>query len=565
MITNVAFNDSRKGTISAYATYCINPSKKHSEQTSDKERLVAFECNGALETPDARLANAFERDIRDFNRQWKQGRKLKDTSKDAVLGVISFGENDDVTPESALALAKEAVSRAMPGTRKTMFAVHNDANVLHVHFVASVVDMETGKAYAPTGEYGAMYRSWERVNEALEQENPGILQNVQQRYSEAKRDQSRSVEIKATKYASVKQVARAGLDSRPDVDLKTRVLEAYDSSTTFDEYLDNLELAGVRVVPNMGETKCSGLSYALLNDHDNRATKGSEFGKKFSFNNLSKEKNYDVHQHLGRLQQLREQTPHPTPARDSGTANHERRFGGVDAGTASHRHIVENAPRNVAGVGLGRTGESGKPHADRAEQRPQERGERPPTVVVRPDGHHRRVGASGQDLGQLTQAVSSVSTTPAPREFDLFDGQPSAVGAGLGHHQNASRAPTQLRNGKPLEHGAGVVPRGGRSGGPVVEGLGADEGSTRTIVGASPVAPSPAEATKRDSLQLSTEGHDLSDLSKIAAQALGYTEDYLGPDPSEQRSGLVQVDRTTGEWDKPTQHSEKKGDSYGFN
>ena len=42
-------------------------------------------------------------------------------------------------------------------------------------------------------------------------------------------------------------------------------------------------------------------------------------------------------------------------------------------------------------------------------------------------------------------------------------------------------------------------------------------------------------------------------------------EDYLGPDPSEQRSGLVQVDRTTGEWDEPAQHSKKKGDSYGFN
>lgn len=555
MITNVAFNDSKKGTISAYATYCINPSKKHSEQTSDKERLVAFECNGALETPDARLANAFERDIRDFNRQWKQGRKLKDTSKDAVLGVISFGENDDVTPESALALAKEAVSRAMPGTRKTMFAVHNDANVLHVHFVASVVDMETGKAYAPTGEYGAMYRSWERVNEALEQENPGILQNVQQRYSEAKRDQSRSVEVKATKYASVKQVARAGLDSRPDVDLKTRVLEAYDSSTTFDEYLDNLELAGVRVVPNMGETKCSGLSYALLNDHDNRATKGSEFGKKFSFNNLSKEKNYDVHQHLGRLQQLREQTPHPTTARDPGTANHERRLGRLDAGAGSHRHIVENAPRSTHAAGAGNVGYVGAQLPERAAGRPGELG-------GRPGGNQLGVHPAQQNDGRPTHVAT---TTPAPREFDLTDGQPSAVGAGLGHHQNASRAPTQLRNGKPLEHGAGVVPRGGRSGGPVVEGLGADEGSTRTIVGSSPVAPSPAEATKRDSLQLSTEGHDLSDLSKIAAQALGYTEDYLGPDPSEQRSGLVQVDRTTGEWDKPTQHSEKKGDSYGFN
>ena len=554
MITNVAFNDSRKGTISAYATYCINPSKKHSEQTSDKERLVAFECNGALETPDARLANAFERDIRDFNRQWKQGRKLKDTSKDAVLGVISFGENDDVTPESALALAKEAVSRAMPGTRKTMFAVHNDANVLHVHFVASVVDMETGKAYAPTGEYGAMYRSWERVNEALEQENPGILQNVQQRYSEAKRDQSRSVEVKATKYASVKQVARAGLDSRPDVDLKTRVLEAYDSSTTFDEYLDNLELAGVRVVPNMGETKCSGLSYALLNDHDNRATKGSEFGKKFSFNNLSKEKNYDVHQHLGRLQQLREQTPHPTTARDPGTANHERRLGRLDAGAGSHRHIVENAPRSTHAAGAGNVGYVGAQLPERAAGRPGELG-------GRPGGNQLGVHPAQQNDGRPTHVAT---TTPAPREFDLTDGQPSAVGAGLGHHQNASRAPTQLRNGKPLEHGAGVVPRGGRSGGPVVEGLGADEGSTRTIVGSAPVAPSPAEATKRDSLQLSTEGHDLSDLSKIAAQALGYTEDYLGPDPSEQRSGLVQVDRTTGEWDEPGQHRKNKGDDYGF-
>lgn len=556
MITNVAFNDSKKGTISAYATYCINPSKKHSEQASDKERLVAFECNGALEAPDARLANAFERDIRDFNRQWKQGRKLKDTSKDAVLGVISFGENDDVTPESALALAKEAVSRAMPGTRKTMFAVHNDANVLHVHFVASVVDMETGKAYAPTGEYGAMYRQWERVNEALEQENPGILQNVQQRYSEAKRDQSRSVEIKATKYASVKQVARAGLDSRPDVDLKTRVLEAYDTSTTFDEYLDNLDLAGVRVVPNMGQSKCSGLSYALLNDHDNRATKGSEFGKQFSFNNLSKAKNYDVNQHLGRLQQLREQTPHPTTARDPGTANHERRFGGLDTGTGSHRHIVENAPRSTHAAGAGNVGYVGAQLPERAAGRPGELG-------GRPGGNQLGVHPAQQNDGRPTHVAT---TTPAPREFDLTDGQPSAVGAGLGHPSNANRAPaTQPQRGGNGLHldGSGLRPASGSR--HVAHVSGAHEGIARTIVGAAPVAPSPAEATKRDSLQLSTEGHDLSDLSKIAAQALGYTEDYLGPDPSEQRSGLVQVDRTTGEWDKPAQHSEKKGDSYGFN
>lgn len=518
MITNVSFNDSKKGTISAYATYCINPSKKHSEQTSDKERLVAFECNGALETPDARLANAFERDIRDFNRQWKQGRKLKDTSKDAVLGVISFGENDDVTPESALALAKEAVSRAMPGTRKTMFAVHNDANVLHVHFVASVVDMETGKAYAPTGEYGAMYRSWERVNEALEQENPGILQNVQQRYSEAKRDQSRSVEIKATKYASVKQVARAGLDSRPDVDLKTRVLEAYDTSTTFDEYLDNLELAGVRVVPNMGETKCSGLSYALLNDHDNRATKGSEFGKQFSFNNLSKAKNYDFNEHFGRLQQLREQTPHPTAARDAGPANHESRLGRLDAGTGSHRHIVENALHSTHAAGTGNVGYVGAQLSRRTDGRPSELG-------GRPSGNQLSVHPAQQNDGRPSEAAShtaSASTTPAPREFDITDGQPSAGGTGFGHHQNARRAPTQLRTGKPLEHGIGVVHRGGGGGGPLVEGLGANASTARTIVGSAPVATSPAAATKPDSLQLSAEGQDVSHLSKVEAQSLGY-------------------------------------------
>ena len=46
MITNVAFNDAKKGRIASYATYCITPSKAHVAQTSDKERLVAFECNG---------------------------------------------------------------------------------------------------------------------------------------------------------------------------------------------------------------------------------------------------------------------------------------------------------------------------------------------------------------------------------------------------------------------------------------------------------------------------------------------------------------------------------------
>ena len=67
-----------------------------------------------------------------------------------------------------------------------------------------------------------------------------------------------------------------------------------------------------------------------------------------------------------------------------------------------------------------------------------------------------------------------------------------------------------------------------------------------------------AEAASRRGLTLSEHLERVSD-----EQSAG--EDYLGPDPSAQQGGLVQVDRTTGEWDKPTQHSKKKGDSYGFN
>lgn len=526
MITNVAFNDAKKGRIASYATYCITPSKAHVAQTSDKERLVAFECNGVLETPDARLVDAFEREIKTFNRQWKQGRKLKETSKDAVVGVISFGENDDVNPDSALALAKEAVSRAMPGTRKTMFAVHNDANVLHVHFIASTVDMETGKAYAPTGEYGAMYRSWERVNEALELENPTLLQHVQQRYSEAA-DLTRVVQVKATKYASTKQVERAGIETRPDVDLKQQIIEAYEQSPDFTAYLDNLELAGVRVVPNMGATKCSGLSYALLNDHDNRAIKGSELGKKFSFNNLSKEKNYDYEQHFGRLQDLRDQTPRPTAARDTRAANNESRFRGFDPGAASHQRIIE-APatggdsRAFTIVGVG---------SDDAAARGQASGKRGYSQNGQGHRQHSELGIGHAEPNQ----------TPRAGEFDHGTSQPKPDGKALDLNRRPDLEADTRTGGSIVRAntGGGVDLHVGRDGhllgGAVVAGSDADAEGT-----------GPA---KRDSVQLQNEGSaDAPHLSAVK-KALGdppLTDEELAQG---QGQGLVFSERDPNQVD----------------
>ena len=522
MITNVAFNDAKKGRIASYATYCITPSKSHVAQTSDKERLVAFECNGVLETPDAGLVDAFEREIKTFNRQWKQGRKLKETSKDAVVGVISFGENDDVNPDSALALAKEAVSRAMPGTRKTMFAVHNDANVLHVHFIASTVDMETGKAYAPTGEYGAMFRSWERVNEALELENPTLLQHVQQRYSEAA-DLTRVVQVKATKYASTKQVERAGIETRPDVDLKQQIIEAYEQSPDFATYLDNLELAGVRVVPNMGATKCSGLSYALLNDHDNRAIKGSELGKKFSFNNLSKEKNYDYEQHFGRLQDLRDQTPRPTAARDTRAANNESRFRGFDPGAESHQRIIE-APatggdsRTFTIVGVG---------SDDAAARGQASGK--PGYSQNGQGHRQH--------SELGNGHAEPNQTPRAGEFDLGTSQPEPDGKALDRNRRPDlEADTRTGTVRAVIRGGGVHNAGWD--GHRIHGA---------LVDVSAADTEDAGTAKRDSVQLQNEGSaDAPHLSAVK-KALG--DPPLTDEELAQGQGLVFSERDPNQVD----------------
>lgn len=73
----------------------------------------------------------------------------------------------------------------------------------------------------------------------------------------------------------------------------------------------------------------------------------------------------------------------------------------------------------------------------------------------------------------------------------------------------------------------------------------------------------PLEEVEALAEDASKKGRTLAEHLERQNEEQPYEYDF-GPDPSEQRSGLVQVDRTTGEWDEPGQHRKTMGDDYGF-
>lgn len=346
MITNVEFNNVRKGSIASYAKYCVSPKEQElaNHHPVGDERLEAFYCTN-MTTIDAQTslkdkrtwAKQFETDIRAWNEEHKKGRPLtkrgekKDKAADfesnqCVLGTISFGVDDKVTKEQAMAFAIESIQNVMPGTRQMMVAIHGDGQVMHAHFIVSVVDLETGKAYAPQGEYRAMYNQWELENERMELHYPDILEHVQQREAVAIQERkaalaqgiegfesTRTTRVNQLSHGSHQQIFKREMELSevPEANLRTQFLLAcQESNKDFGALLDNLSDRGILVVPNMGTEKVGGLAIAFrdeLPDLDGKykgllkTTKLSTYGKDYGWKNLSKDFNYDPSKHLDRL------------------------------------------------------------------------------------------------------------------------------------------------------------------------------------------------------------------------------------------------------------------------
>lgn len=540
MITNVEFNNVRKGSIASYAKYCVSPKEQElaNHHPVGDERLEAFYCTN-MTTIDAQTslkdkrtwAKQFETDIRAWNEEHKKGRPLtkrgekKDKAADfesnqCVLGTISFGVSDKVTKEQAMAFAIESIQNVMPGTRQMMVAIHGDGQVMHAHFIVSVVDLETGKAYAPQGEYRAMYNQWELENERMELHYPDILEHVQQREAvaiqERKAALAQGIEgFESTRTTRVTQLSHGthqkifkreeGIAQAPEADLRREFLLACDESDhDFEALLDNLEARNIRVFPNMGTEKVGGLSIAFrdeLPDKDGKlkTTKLSTYGKDYGWKNLSKDFNYDRDKHNGRLKECRDEA-------DRAAANCRAIATGIDLNSGTNNAVPTstatldglNAIANRADEFSYTSGGPTEGHGETLPGHGKHEGRQPNGVgkgskqdhtgITRPDPS---AGSDGRKQGSITNGNADLdgvrSELPSTDDYRRIrpenDRQPNGIGHGANHTNEDPAQTSSGRSGKPDYSVRSDGANSGIDGGMVDNGTGQTTGIDGTEAG----------------------------------------------------------------------------------
>ncbi|MGZ0782548.1 relaxase/mobilization nuclease domain-containing protein [Pseudomonas saponiphila] len=171
--------------------------------------------------------------------------------------MVSFDPSDKITPEQALAIAKELYSDTHGLNREHAFAVHTDTKQIHVHFIWAPRDFNN-KIYNQVDDYLIIEQ---RLTE-LEKKH-GLLQ-VTNRKSlnpdlETKPQESRNE--KALEVRGVKSYKKQ---------FKAEIEKAFIGVTTTTAFLANLHKQGFDIIPN-GQN-----AYSL--EKEGQVFKSSELG-----------------------------------------------------------------------------------------------------------------------------------------------------------------------------------------------------------------------------------------------------------------------------------------------
>ena len=175
--------------------------------------------------------------------------------------MVSFDPSDKITPEQALAIAKELYSDTHGLNREHAFAVHTDTKQIHVHFIWAPRDFNN-KIYNQVDDYLIIEQ---RLTE-LEKKH-GLLQ-VTNRKSlnpdlETKPQESRNE--KALEVRGVKSYKKQ---------FKAEIEKAFIGVTTTTAFLANLHKQGFDIIPN-GQN-----AYSL--EKEGQIFKASELGIQYS-------------------------------------------------------------------------------------------------------------------------------------------------------------------------------------------------------------------------------------------------------------------------------------------
>lgn len=309
MITNV-HRAKAASDIQRYIRYTIAPKKnKTNEHYQPGERLLSVESDNFLLGSNIQYNKTSHKVTDEFIKWNTEKRNNRPQPKSpAVLGVISFSEADTekfystkedgtkyLDHQKIIDIAREAVAVTMGGNRLMYFALHGDTKTLHVHFAATMVDSQ-GKIYDGSkmvNEDGKKvsvrdFRQWEITNEGLEQKYG--LDRVEHRKAFEHEGEHRQTQV-ARLSNQVKHLLEKG-EIAPSLDLATELDFAYTNcNKQFDKFLELTQERGIRIKPNMNETKINGFAFAI-GDMDGYI-KASDLGNRYKWAKLSKDLNYD--------------------------------------------------------------------------------------------------------------------------------------------------------------------------------------------------------------------------------------------------------------------------------
>jgi len=321
MITNI-HRAKTAGDVQRYVRYTLAPKEeKKNKYYQAGERVLDIDADyidiGAKIEHNT-TSHAITNQIIDWNKEHRPGKKAP--ACPALLGEISFTKADAekfyttshtgqryLDTAKVLAVCKQAVGMTMGDDRPMFLSLHGDTECLHVHFAAAMVDSK-GKVWDGStlvDEHGNKtkvrdYRQWELTNEKLEIEHG--LDRVQHRKAVEHEGEHRQAQVKRPSNAVVHLANKGQL--APSLDLASRLELAHNQSNKqFDKFLELAEANGIRIKPNMSETKVNGLSFAI--DGMDGFIKASDLGNKYKWAKLSKELNYEHQRDYPKLAELK--------------------------------------------------------------------------------------------------------------------------------------------------------------------------------------------------------------------------------------------------------------------
>ncbi|UXZ22927.1 relaxase/mobilization nuclease domain-containing protein [Pseudomonas sp. YeP6b] len=171
--------------------------------------------------------------------------------------MVSFDPSDKITPEQALAIAKELYSDTHGLNREHAFAVHTDTKQIHVHFIWAPRDFNN-KIYNQVDDYLII----EQKLTELEKKH-GLLQVTN------RKSLNPDLETKPQESRNEKALEVRGIKSHKK-QFKSEIEKAFIGVTTTTAFLANLHKQGFDIIPN-GQN-----AYSL--EKEGQVFKASELG-----------------------------------------------------------------------------------------------------------------------------------------------------------------------------------------------------------------------------------------------------------------------------------------------